>query len=419
MFDFTPDFSGLLGDSGPPAGSLSPALGTMFNPEQLRRRQRSQAMMAMGANLLANSGPQAYGNSFLGNLGSAIKEGADAANKAEDRFYERGFNNLKLQDYDYDRKKKLDEDAKKAQHESAMWDVLKSAPPELQSYAKADPEGALKIYSKRFDPKDPVQEMQAKKLDLEIEQMRKPKPDYKTIAPGNTLVDPSTGRVVYQAQPEAEKPTSSMQEYRYAQQQGYTGSFQQYQTEQKRAGASNVNVNGDQKLTEAQSKDLGFYARGRSAAQELDALDSNLADWRQRGLSGIPGAGNYFNTEQYQRADRAGREFLAIVLRKDSGAAITQDEMDQYGRIYLPKPGDKPENLAAKKQARETVLNSIRLGGGTARPLYDQIDTDLDRQQQLTPSVNAAPPEPVGNRQPTAPSSQYRTRGGVNYEVVP
>jgi len=70
-----------------------------------------------------------------------------------------------------------------------------------------------------------------------------PKPaDYKVV--GDSLVQIGTEGVkpVYNApQKPAAKP-SAIQEYEYAKEQGYTGSFQQFQIEQKKAGASNQTV---------------------------------------------------------------------------------------------------------------------------------------------------------------------------------
>jgi hypothetical protein len=79
-------------------------------------------------------------------------------------------------------------------------------------------------------------------------------------------------------------------------------------------------------------------------------------------------------TPEYQMADVAGREFLAVILRKDTGAAVTPAEYDQYGPMYLPRYGDRPETVARKRAMRARAIQSIKLGLGTAANLADPID---------------------------------------------
>lgn len=66
---------------------------------------------------------------------------------------------------------------------------------------------------------------------------------YKTV--GDTMIRiGANGEVipVFTAPQKPESAPSAVKEYEYAKGQGYQGSFQQFQTEMKRAGASNVNV---------------------------------------------------------------------------------------------------------------------------------------------------------------------------------
>lgn len=122
---------------------------------------------------------------------------------------------------------------------------------------------------------------------------------------------------------------------------------------------------GSPKLTEQQSKDLVYLTRGESAINTLDALDKKLASPKDRALAALPG-GNFAVSSEFQQADQAGREFLAAVLRKDTGAAITNQEFDIYGKMYLPQPGDSQAVLEQKAQQRRVALDAIRSGLGTA-----------------------------------------------------
>ncbi len=117
------------------------------------------------------------------------------------------------------------------------------------------------------------------------------------------------------------------------------------------------------KLTEGQSKDVVYLTRGAGALPVLDEMGAALTDPVQQ-VMGVDPTGVVRGQQEpaFQQAEQAGREFLASVLRKDTGAAVTPSEMDTYGNMYLPKPGDTPELLAQKKGARQRALKAIELG---------------------------------------------------------
>lgn len=132
-----------------------------------------------------------------------------------------------------------------------------------------------------------------------------------------------------------------------------------------------------EKTTEQQSKDLVYHRRGALALEVLDGpVDPNnpqsprLSDTLTSGVEGaagsLPMVGNYLKRDVYQRAEQAGRNFLAAILRKDTGAAITAQEMTIYGATFLPQPGDSPGVLTQKAEARRQALEAIKAGLGTA-----------------------------------------------------
>ncbi|QTN45046.1 hypothetical protein H7683_18950 [Ectopseudomonas mendocina] len=156
--------------------------------------------------------------------------------------------------------------------------------------------------------------------------------------------------------------------------------------------AKSANANGDAlKMTEQQSKDLGYYTRGNEANAQLasqgDALTGRATGerGRLRGLTdtvirGTPWVGdsslaNSMVSQERQQAEQSGREVLSAILRKDTGAAITNQEMEIYGKMYLPQAGDSDQVLNQKAEARTRALESIRGGLGTAErkaaPLRD------------------------------------------------
>lgn len=118
------------------------------------------------------------------------------------------------------------------------------------------------------------------------------------------------------------------------------------------------------KLTEQQSKDLVYLERGESSSATLDALDNVLASPVERSAGAAPGVGNFLVSDDFQKANQAAQEFLAAILRKDTGAAITAQEFDIYGKVYLPQPGDSKAVIDQKRQARRVALDAIRKGLG-------------------------------------------------------
>jgi hypothetical protein len=112
---------------------------------------------------------------------------------------------------------------------------------------------------------------------------------------------------------------------------------------------------------EQESKDIVYAARAEGALAALDPVADQLANLGPRLLEYVPlGQGRQFQDPMFQIANNAGLEFLAAILRKDTGAAITAQEIEIYGQTYLPQPGDSPEALAQKKEARSRALRALQ-----------------------------------------------------------
>ncbi|MCF4166329.1 cell wall hydrolase [Zavarzinia compransoris] len=152
------------------------------------------------------------------------------------------------------------------------------------------------------------------------------------------------------------------------------------------ASGTTVNVN-DMKLTEQQSKDVGFYTRGTESLKNLNENEAALTDWLEQRLSGVPLVGNQLTEQKFKLAEQAGREFLAAILRKDTGAAVTPSEIEIYGKMYLPQPGDDKTVLEQKRRSRQIALEAIRRGLGPAARLVDQ---PLPPPEGASPSGGAA-----------------------------
>ena len=138
------------------------------------------------------------------------------------------------------------------------------------------------------------------------------------------------------------------------------------QYDQAGGGGTNITIGGE-KLTEQGSNVINYYTRGGLANEDLNEQEQQLTSQAGAWLQKVP-LGNFYQDPKYQTAVRAGKDFLAMVLRKDTGAAVTQQEFEQYADLYLPLPGDSPENVAAKRQARQDVLDTLALSVEGAAP---------------------------------------------------
>lgn len=128
-----------------------------------------------------------------------------------------------------------------------------------------------------------------------IESMRKDNSPIK-LGAGEALVDHRTYKPLYTNLKEDTTP-SAIKEYNFAAQQGYGGSFQQFQLEQRQAGASrtNLNVNTGAKAFETElgkldAKQLGDYRDAAQTAQGTLQTISNLEAAEKQGAYSGGGA---------------------------------------------------------------------------------------------------------------------------------
>lgn len=191
-----------------------------------------------------------------------------------------------------------------------------------------------------------------------------------SVGEGQRLVDPVTGREVVAADG-AKSPTVQ----RIKQPDGSEVAVQW--DKDKREWVPLVAPQGGNavaapKLTEAQSKDVGFYNRGAAILPRLEKQDKALTDALSATGSRLPLVGNYLKSDAYRQAEQTGRELLAVILRKDTGAAVTDSEMQMYSSMYLPQPGDDAATIRQKQEGRKTALEGLRMGLGTAEILFRQ-----------------------------------------------
>lgn len=156
-------------------------------------------------------------------------------------------------------------------------------------------------------------------------------------------------------------------------------------------GAAKPNAS-NAKLTESQEKSYLFYNLMKNAEPEIIGA---LASARIRptavstylganSVADIPVVGkavgavakplaNANLNEEEQKLIRAGKDFAAGVLRKESGAAVTNSELMETMERYFPGMfGDKPGMTEAKNRARQQYMQTMEQEATPAIQYYSR-----------------------------------------------
>jgi len=122
----------------------------------------------------------------------------------------------------------------------------------------------------------------------------------------------------------------------------------------------------DKSLTDAQAKANLFGSRMAESHRiltELTGKYSPAAVQAKMGAGDVPflggafgAVGNAMLSVEGQKAEQAMRDFINAVLRRESGAVISQEEFANANKQYFPQPNDTPEVLEQKRRNRELAI---------------------------------------------------------------
>lgn len=214
---------------------------------------------------------------------------------------------------------------------------------------------------------------------------------------------------------EEPKQTSDMQEYDLAKQQGFNGTFFDYQVKMKEAGRNQVNIDTGAKLpTGYMWNDANDQTKGvhpieggpatvlpSEAAGRIGLADSFLKNFdtiRGKVASGsVTGPLDRFQATNNSSSE-AGQIYQSIQTGVDSlqrmltGAGMPASEASQYAFRYLPGYTDTAESMVAKldrlKSELESVQTKVMQGrGGSGSPQQPSPDAQ---------SGDAPPPSYTG-----------------------
>jgi hypothetical protein len=143
--------------------------------------------------------------------------------------------------------------------------------------------------------------------------------------------------LAYKAQqpPKAEKPTSAIQNYNFAVDQGFDGSFVDWQTGQKRAGATNVNVNN--------ASEVGTIPQGFELFTDPETGARSM-----RPVTGGPEDPTKFNEK------KAANEAQKATVARQAIADI-KGKLSQGGLLNMPEVGVVGSRLADMGLNQEAV----------------------------------------------------------------
>jgi hypothetical protein len=120
-------------------------------------------------------------------------------------------------------------------------------------------------------------------------------------------------------------------------------------------------LNTQKAPTEGQSKAAGYANRMiQNEATIQDHIASN------QGVGGIwnRNAPNALKSDGYQSFLSAKNNWIAALLRQESGAAISEGEYSAADKQYFPQPGDGPDTIKQKAALRATANQSMIAAAG-------------------------------------------------------
>lgn len=174
----------------------------------------------------------------------------------------------------------------------------------------------------------------------------------------------------------ANKGTSSMQEYALAKEQGYQGTFQQYETDMKKAGATNVNVGGKDPLAGYTETSIGqLSSQAQTAPNRIQQAETGLNLLKNRVQSGNE-TGKWaplqtevsaylgLNPEDVATAQIFDVKMGDMVMQRigQTKGAVSEKEMAYFGKI---SPGSDKEPftnyvlLEIDRRAAERELDKL------------------------------------------------------------
>lgn len=141
------------------------------------------------------------------------------------------------------------------------------------------------------------------------------------------------------------------------------------------------------KPTADQSNAVGFAQRMERSSAILEAIPDQYPGTGTAMAESIPLIGEYAGRQvmspQQQQYRQAANDWIRAKLRKESGAAIGEQEMAQEYATYFPMPGDSPEVVRQKAQARRVATEAMKTTAGDFYRPWNPSQDELNMLQNM------------------------------------
>lgn len=121
-------------------------------------------------------------------------------------------------------------------------------------------------------------------------------------------------------------------------------------------------------LREFEAKAVQFNARMNEALPRVEVAEKaiekkgGVSIWDRAASSevGKMFGGNFLTSSEFQTYQAAAREWIAGLLRLDSGAAVPESEFVRYFQTFFYDAGDNEQTRANKRAAREATMRALQ-----------------------------------------------------------
>lgn len=100
----------------------------------------------------------------------------------------------------------------------------------------------------------------------------------------------------------------------------------------------------------------GVIKRSAETAGQILGLGTSFGDVLGSTAGSLT---NWTQSSGQQQVEQAQRDFINSILRRESGAVISEGEFDNARKQYFPQPGDSKAVLEQKRKNRETAIRGI------------------------------------------------------------
>lgn len=135
------------------------------------------------------------------------------------------------------------------------------------------------------------------------------------------------------------------------------------------AGGAEKGTTANKKQSQNALAAIGYAKRLEESQKNFDSLYKNINEIGTAKFIALRNTPDFLNgtkPEWFQQMEQSERNFVNAVLRRESGAAISDSEFANAAKQYFPQPGDKPSVIEQKRQNRQIVIDNFFNEGGSA-----------------------------------------------------